>query len=104
MHLYLQRMYLIGLALCLAPALVLSDTRNWNPTGEGCVDSKGYLSCYDTQSNNAVDCIAFCDSNSVKGTGAYQDCLLGCNGAWLAGNLGCWVQSCWNQVGTLFFN
>ncbi|KAE8441186.1 hypothetical protein EG329_005786 [Mollisiaceae sp. DMI_Dod_QoI] len=89
---------LVAGIVCFAPSSVICDTRNWNPTGEGCVDTKGFLSCYDTQSSNADSCVQFCDSNFVKGTGAYTDCILGCNGAWLASNVGCWIQSCWNQV------
>ncbi|KAF8847563.1 hypothetical protein BDZ45DRAFT_320904 [Acephala macrosclerotiorum] len=89
---------LAAFVLCFGPASVVCDTRNWNPTGQGCVDPKGFLSCYDNQSSNAVSCTAFCDSNTVKGTKAYTDCILGCNGAWLASNVGCWIQSCWNQV------
>lgn len=94
--------FLAAVVLSVAPASVLSDTRNWNPTGQGCVDTKGFLSCYDTQSSNAVSCVNFCDSSTVKGTEAYEDCLLGCNGAWLASNVGCWIQSCWNQACSSF--
>lgn len=89
---------LAAVILASAPTSVLCDTRNWNPTGQGCVDPKGFLSCYDTRSSNAVSCVSFCDSDTVKGTGAYEDCILGCGGAQLAGNVGCWIQSCWNQV------
>ncbi|CZR69644.1 uncharacterized protein PAC_19544 [Phialocephala subalpina] len=90
--------FFAAIVLCFAPVGVICDTRNWNPTGQGCVDPNGFLSCYATQSSNAVSCVGFCDSNTVKGTGAYTDCILGCNGAWLASNVGCWIQSCWNQV------
>jgi hypothetical protein len=97
MNFFASGSWTIALGLCLA-STVLGDTRDWNPTGDGCVDSTGFLSCYETQSNNAVSCVQFCESNNVKGTQVYQDCILGCNGAWLASNLGCWIQSCWNQV------
>lgn len=77
---------------------VVADARNWNPTGEGCVDTQGFLSCYEAQTNNAVGCIKVCNSTTKAATQINQDCILGCNGAWLAGNIGCWIQSCWNQV------
>lgn len=28
----------------------------------------------------------------------YQNCILGCEGLWQASNVGCWMESCWNQV------
>ncbi|KAH8589623.1 hypothetical protein B0O99DRAFT_692358 [Bisporella sp. PMI_857] len=86
------------LLVCGLVSTVAADARNWNPTGAGCVDTDGFLSCYETQANNAVSCLKVCNSTTEAATQINQNCILGCNGAWLAGNIGCWIQSCWNQV------
>jgi len=36
--------------------MVFGDTRNWNPMGAGCVDSEGFLSCCQKQSDIAATC------------------------------------------------
>jgi hypothetical protein len=73
-------------------------TQNWNPNGDGCVDSSGFLSCYNNLATKGASCLDGCDNNNVKGSQAYKNCVSACTGVWLAGNLGCWLQSCWNQV------
>jgi hypothetical protein len=73
-------------------------TTNWNPTGEGCVDSTGFISCYNDHSNTGVSCQQACANNNKKGTAEYNTCMNACEALWLAGNVGCWLQSCWNQV------
>ncbi len=73
-------------------------TTNWNPTGEGCVDSTGYVSCYNDRRNTGISCQTACASNNKKGTTEYNTCMDACEALWLAGNVGCWLQSCWNQV------
>ena len=75
-----------------------ADTTNYNPTGEGCVDPKGFLTCYQTQINKASSCSGLCNSTDAAGTSALKQCELGCDGQWHAGNIACWIQSCWNQV------
>jgi len=73
-------------------------TTNWNPTGEGCVDTTGFLSCYDNQGTKADSCMTACANNNKKGSSEYNTCVNLCTQAWIADNLGCWIQSCWNQV------
>jgi hypothetical protein len=73
-------------------------TTNWNPTGEGCVDPTGFVSCYNDHSNTGVSCQTACANNNKKGTPEYNTCMDACEALWLAGNVGCWLQSCWNQV------
>ncbi len=89
----------LGLLTALGfSSLVHGDTRNWNPSGQGCVDPSGYLSCYKAQSDQAVSCVDFCTSSEPAGSEELTLCEAGCGGAWLAGNIGCWIQGCWNQV------
>ncbi|KAE9375265.1 hypothetical protein N431DRAFT_369506 [Stipitochalara longipes BDJ] len=73
-------------------------TTNWNPSGEGCVDPTGFVSCYATQSSSALSCTNTCASNNKKGSSEYNICVNECKELWLATNVGCWIQSCWNQV------
>lgn len=93
------------LALLASSSVVLGAstnfTTNWNPNGDGCVDTKGFLSCYDTQASQGTTCVDNCANTNKEGTTAYQDCVNGCTGLWLASNVGCWLQSCWNQVSLL---
>lgn len=87
---------LIGIfVLCTG---VIADTRNYNPTGEGCVDPKGFLSCYQKNIDAAVGCTGQCNNTTPANSATRQNCYLGCNGGWLASNIGCWIKSCWNQV------
>jgi len=74
------------------------DARNWNPTGEGCVDPKRFLSCFEEAVTDTTSCASGCEARDAKETKAYQDCLLACSGFQLASNVGCWIESCWNQV------
>jgi len=83
-------------ALSLLISFVTADARNWNPNGDGCVDSKGFLSCYQEAVDNAVGCVGTCNTTTTSDT--YDDCLLGCGGYQLAANVGCWIESCWNEV------
>jgi hypothetical protein len=69
-------------------------TPNWDPSGEGCVDTKGFFYCYDNQGSKAASSLDLCNDNNQKGTQAYQNCVMGFTSEWLAGNLGCWIQSC----------
>ena len=75
---------------------VNADATNLNPTGAGCVDPEGYLACYAAQSKQAASCTdtinKTCDAQQIG------NCLSACAGAQLGGNIGCWIQSCWNQV------
>src|SRR5580658_5868507 len=73
-------------------------TTNWNPTGEGCVDATGFLSCYAAQGAKADSCASACSAGNTKGSAGYNTCMIACNELWYAGNIGCWLQSCWNQV------
>lgn len=76
----------------------INFTANWNPTGDGCVDASGFLSCYTSQGSKAATCKAACAASDTKGSSAYNTCANLCEVAWLGDNLGCWIQSCWNQV------
>jgi hypothetical protein len=73
-------------------------TTNWNPSGEGCVDPAGFVSCYATQSSSSLSCMTACANSNKKGTSQYNICVNECKELWLANNVGCWIQSCWNQV------
>ncbi|RDW87748.1 hypothetical protein BP5796_03442 [Coleophoma crateriformis] len=86
--------------LCLVggASMVLAGVQNYNPTGQGCLDPDGFLSCYAKQVDLVTSCATGCTASNVAGSQALKTCLTGCNGAQLAGNLGCWVQSCWNQL------
>ncbi|KAG9245429.1 hypothetical protein BJ878DRAFT_548083 [Calycina marina] len=88
----------ILLKLLLVVTAVFAGTENYNPTGEGCVDARGFLSCYAEAVTLTAGCVAGCKETSTIATDTHDLCLAGCNGAQLAGNLACWVQSCWNQL------
>jgi hypothetical protein len=49
---------------------------NLNPTGAGCVNPDGFLSCYDTNNKTAATGAAHCNS---------QDCYIACSLTLLAG-------------------
>ena len=90
--------YLIAIGAIIALSTsVLADTRNWNPQGDGCVDPKGFLSCYQKNIDAAVGCTKVCNSTATPPS-LYSNCIQGCDGFWLASNIGCWIQSCWNEV------
>jgi len=78
--------------------VAFADTTNYNSTGQGCVDPKRFLACYQTQINKASSYSGLCNSTDATGTAALKQCELGCDGLWHAGNIACWIQSCWNQV------
>ena len=86
------------IALCSTALGQTNFTTNWNPTGEGCVDTTGFLSCYDDQGAKGTSCTNACATSNKKGSSAYNTCVNGCEQLWLADNVGCWIQSCWNQV------
>ena len=78
----------------------ISPSLNLNPDGIGCVDPKGFVSCYAAVSGTASsNCPNDCEKDYQQGTNPYKQCLTACNDNWYAGNIGCWIQSCWNQVG-----
>jgi hypothetical protein len=81
-----------------ALSLVNAATLNLDPTGQGCVDPQGFLDCYQAQANKGTTCVSAAD-NTCSGT-ELAECVAGCAGAQLAGNIGCWLQSCWNQART----
>ncbi|KAE9366568.1 hypothetical protein N431DRAFT_515018 [Stipitochalara longipes BDJ] len=90
------------LALIVSSSMVLGAatnfTTNWNPNGDGCGGTKGFLSCYGTQASKGVTYLDNCANNNKEGTTAYQSCTNEYTGLWLASNVGCWLESCWNQV------
>jgi hypothetical protein len=94
MRLKLQITLLATLGLA---CIVFGDTRNLNPTGEGCVDSEEFLSCYQKKGDIAATCASECNMTvptnvpaiQMMPNTADQTCLEGCDGAWLAGSLGC---------------
>jgi hypothetical protein len=55
-------------------------TTNWNPNGDGCVDTKGFLSCYDAQASQGTTCLDNCANTNKQGTTAYQNCANECTG------------------------
>lgn len=91
----------IALAVIASASVVraeLNFTTNWNPTGEGCVDTDGFLSCYDDQAGKASSCTKGCESSNTKDSSEYNTCINNCERLLYADNIGCWLQSCWNQV------
>lgn len=74
------------------------DADNLNPTGAGCVDPEGYLECYDTQYKQLTTCAEVANSTCSDTNAHLQTCMAGCDGAYLAGKVGCWLQGCWNRV------
>jgi hypothetical protein len=93
---------ILGLFLSLSHSAIAysaSDVLNLNPTGKGCVDPSGYLSCYAAQAVSFDNCMTLATSSCRISASALAECQLGCYGAYLAGHIGCWLQSCWNQVG-----
>lgn len=86
------------LSLVAGATTVLAGVENFNPTGQGCVDPDAYLSCYQKQIDLATGCADSCNKTNSAGSNGLNTCLMGCNGAHLAGNLACWVEGCWNQV------
>jgi hypothetical protein len=72
------------LALLASSSVVLGAstnfTTNWNPNGYGCVDTKGFLSCYDTQASQGTTCVDNCANTNKEGTTAYQNCVNGVPG------------------------
>ena len=75
-----------------------SLTQNLNPTGAGCVDPAGYLACYQKGITSATACAAVAEAQCGPFAGNIDICLQGCLAAQLASNIGCWLQSCWNEV------
>jgi len=61
-------------------AFVRASTTNYNPTGAGCVDPKGFVSCYQTQLDTASKCSGTCNATDAAGTQARNMCLTGCDG------------------------
>lgn len=80
----------------VAASISITVAENLNPTGEGCVDPKGFLDCYADQVTKATECAS--DAQKTCSGDSLTECLAGCGNAQLAGNVGCWVQGCWNQV------
>lgn len=83
----------ILLAIRLANA-----TLNLDPTGQGCVDPQGFLDCYEAQVNQAATCLATAQKTCTSSPTELAECVVGCAGYQRAGNIGCWLQSCWNQA------
>ncbi|PMD31554.1 hypothetical protein L207DRAFT_591505 [Hyaloscypha variabilis F] len=92
------RIFLALIASSTVLGAATNLTTNWNPNGDGCVDTKGFLSCYDTQASTGVNCLDNCANDNQEGSTAYKTCVSGCTGHWLASNVGCWLETCWNQV------
>ncbi|KAJ7642086.1 hypothetical protein FB45DRAFT_1000494 [Roridomyces roridus] len=77
-------------------ASVLSDTNSTTPSGVGCVDPQGLVDCYNNNVAQATSCTADADKNCDSDNRGL--CLAGCANYQLAANVGCWLESCWNQV------
>jgi hypothetical protein len=57
--------------------MVFGDTRNWNPMGAGCVDSEGFLSCCQKQSDIAATCASECNMTVPTNVPAISSCFSG---------------------------
>lgn len=68
-----------------------------SPNGLGCVDPAGFNACFKKNTETFVDCgDVYCRGQTSQN---YNDCLRNCKGTQGTANIGCWIQSCWNQVG-----
>ncbi|RDW58587.1 hypothetical protein BP6252_13063 [Coleophoma cylindrospora] len=61
-----------------------------------CVDPQGFVACTESFDARYTGCIA--EPACTQSPEIYKNCLNGCGGTRLAGNLACWVQSCWNRI------
>jgi hypothetical protein len=92
-----SRIALLAVLLGLI-SIVYGDAHNFNPTGQGFIDPKGFVDCYQAQVVQVTACVEVVNKTCRGDQKTYKNCLQGCYSAQLAGNIGCWVQSCWNQV------
>lgn len=89
--------------LCLFAAAITeaSSFTNLNSNGRDCIDPSGFLKCYAAQEHETVVCIndwapKYCQSKTSR-----HNCMKSCFSRQNVGNIGCWLQSCWNQVSFL---
>lgn len=76
----------------------INDFDTNSPSGEGCVDTTGFLECFKAQESSFIDCGTFCNTAESLQNRNYNDCIVGCGETRAAANIGCWIQSCWSQV------
>jgi hypothetical protein len=61
--------------------------------GDGCVDPREFASCFKQTEDAFVDCGVRCNITRPS-----PDCILQCGKTRDAGNFGCAIENCWNQV------
>jgi hypothetical protein len=89
----------LALLLSVTPlAHAQNPLGNLNPSGAGCVDPAGYLQCYEANTAAYVTCVNNIPNICGSSTAEKAQCLLTCGKVQAASNIGCWLQSCWNQV------
>ena len=86
------------ISIALFATLVYSQAKDLNPEGVGCVDPSGYTSCYATSASKFTGCGEACMNQYSQGSTDFEDCINGCSATNWATNIGCWLQTCWNQV------
>ena len=86
------------ISIALFATLVYSQAKDLNPEGVGCVDPSGYTSCYATSASKFTSCGEACINLYAQGSTDFDDCISGCSATNWATNIGCWLQTCWNQV------
>lgn len=89
----LSRRLVILVDLLSVLSLVHAVALNLNPSGQGCVDPNGFLECFQAQENQAATCLATAKKTCSSSDQELAECVAGCDGAELAGNIGCWLQS-----------
>lgn len=79
-----------SVALLLISSVAKTYAQN-DPTPDGCVDPVGYSKCAGEARSNFISCGT---NQSCSNFACGNMCETSFNGA----QLGCWIQSCWNQV------
>src|SRR6266536_473578 len=96
-------MYILQLIKCATVLTLLlvssqSSAETFNPltpSGNGSVDTPGFLSYFQTATDNLGTCGQFCKTQTVQ---PLNDCVIWCSRIQYKTNIGCWIKSCWNQV------
>lgn len=77
---------------------ILQAQQILNPTGEGCIDPTGFLQCYSNIENIDLFTVEDLCAQYTTPSDEWSDCVLAAYYVGLAGNIGRWIQSCWNML------
>ncbi|KAE9377558.1 hypothetical protein N431DRAFT_527494 [Stipitochalara longipes BDJ] len=86
------------ISIALFATLVYSQAKDLNPGGVSCVDPSGYTSYYATSASKFTGCGEAYINQYSQGNTNFEDCINGCSAMNWATNIGCWLQTCWNQT------